>query len=80
MVIHLSREGKATQPNIEASQCPLRRSRRSLRIGEPPPLLKAALYHAYLRGQAHLIAHSGPAAAAKLQIYWIIGLWAELRD
>jgi eukaryotic-like serine/threonine-protein kinase len=36
-------------------------------LGEPPPLLQASLYPAYLRGQAYLMAHNGPAAAAEFQ-------------
>ena len=35
--------------------------------GEPPPLMVATLYPAYLRGQAYLVAHNGPAAAAEFQ-------------
>jgi len=36
-------------------------------LAEPPPLLVAGLYPVYLRGQAYLMAHNGPAAAAEFQ-------------
>jgi eukaryotic-like serine/threonine-protein kinase len=36
-------------------------------LGDPPPLQVGTLYPAYLRGQAHLLAHNGTAAAAEFQ-------------
>src|SRR5438094_6855774 len=36
-------------------------------LGEPPPTQEGTLYPAYLRGQAQLVAHNGPAAAAEFQ-------------
>jgi hypothetical protein len=36
-------------------------------LGEPPPLQIGLLYPAYVRGQAHLLAHNGTAAAAESQ-------------
>jgi len=36
-------------------------------LGSPPPFQLGTLYPAYLRGQADLLAHNGPAAAAEFQ-------------
>jgi len=36
-------------------------------MGSPAPLQGGTLYPAYLRGQAYLLAHNGPAAAAEFQ-------------
>jgi tetratricopeptide (TPR) repeat protein len=36
-------------------------------LGEPPPVSPGTLYPAYLRGQAHLMAHNGAAAATEFQ-------------
>src|SRR5437879_7728386 len=36
-------------------------------LGEPPPTQEGTLYPVYLRGQAQLVAHNGPAAAAEFQ-------------
>jgi len=36
-------------------------------LSEPPPTQAGTLYPVYLRGQAHLVAHNGPAAAAEFQ-------------
>jgi len=36
-------------------------------LGEPPPFQLGTLYPTYLRGQAHLLAHNGTAAAAEFQ-------------
>ena len=36
-------------------------------LGEPPPTQLGTLYPAYLRGQAFLLAHNGPAATADFQ-------------
>jgi hypothetical protein len=36
-------------------------------LATPPPLQVGTLYSAYLRGQAYLLAHNGPGAAAEFQ-------------
>jgi eukaryotic-like serine/threonine-protein kinase len=36
-------------------------------LGEPPPTQEGTLYPVYLRGQAHVVAHNGIAAAAEFQ-------------
>jgi len=36
-------------------------------LGSPPPTPEGTLYPAYLRGQAHLLAHNGNAATAEFQ-------------
>jgi serine/threonine protein kinase len=36
-------------------------------LGEPPPTAPGTLYPAYLRGQAHLMAHNGAGAASEFQ-------------
>ena len=36
-------------------------------LSEPPPTQAGTLYPVYLRGQAQLLAHNGPAAAAEFQ-------------
>jgi hypothetical protein len=36
-------------------------------LGGPPPLQMGTLYPAYLRGQAYLLAHNGPAAVGEFE-------------